>query len=335
LKLTVPGGGMFCKRTCNPAPNISDAACCDVVNLTDAKMHAAAVSEDVSKMDGDGGRDVVVIRVKSDQQGFSPARLMHSVERLIVRLANMFSLYPSNTTVPLGSSLLTRDDPTFGVHVQDERKDKLTFTWIETQAWVIAALKMLPDRPDLVTKWFGNGSNASDVRGVLIGAMDTLSQSHIMRGTEEYCVEGVVAYVITYVDSETDKFLSGQADENGNDIIHVCERYWTPELFSSPSWRFGAMVHEAVHHQGMGDEPYQGKSPYGHDNCLALAQNEPSLAMKNADNYRWFVYELVANNNTAQAAPANGSESAAGVFGWWDLVKTWVDDNVLKKISAR
>jgi hypothetical protein len=257
-----------------------------------------------------GTGDFIQVQVKADRQAAGMNGITVSVETRALRIAHAFDLFPS---VPCTSSLAQRVDPVFGVNVNESRHTELRDTWTETQAWLQVAANKMFDHTTYSTKWFGNSSNQcaqlNDVALTIYGAIDTLRNTRLKKGSGTHCQNGVMAYVITYLDANDNSFLGGEKDTEGKDVIHVCDQYYLQNLYTIDSWRYGAMVHEAVHHQGPVDQDVkalsngsENRTSYGQNNCLWLAQNHPAEAMYNADNYRWFVYDLVAHVRSAERA---------------------------------
>lgn len=79
--------------------------------------------------------------------------------------------------------------------------------------------------------------------------------------------------------SVTHSFFPSAPDIPGN--MWVCPRLW----FNDLDYRAGIFVHELTHFLGIGDT---GDKKYGSDACKRLARDDPDLAIKNADNYKFF-----------------------------------------------
>jgi hypothetical protein len=320
--MTIKSEGVFCSGCTNDTLS-------DCVNLTDKHMQDTASHSTLSGYDTEtGAGDFIQVQVRVDRNAAGTNGVSVSVETRALRIAHAFTLFPS---VPCISSLVQRADPVFGDNVDQSRRAELQDTWVETQAWLQVAANKMFDYPDYSTKWFGNSSNQSaqlnDVALTIYGAIDTLRNTRLKKGNVTHCQNGVLAYVITYVDANDNSFLGGEQDTEGKDVIHVCDQYYQQNLYTTDSWRYGAMVHESVHHQGPVDVNInalsggtENRTSYGQENCLWLAQNHPAEAQNNADTYRWFVYDLVAHVRTGNK-PTDSPESSDS---FWDLVISYV-----------
>lgn len=67
--------------------------------------------------------------------------------------------------------------------------------------------------------------------------------------------------------------------------------FWPAPLKGTDS-RAGVLAHEMSHFNDLGatdDVVYEGNTMYGVSNALLLAKQEPKLALKNADNYEYYL----------------------------------------------
>ncbi|HVI02801.1 MAG TPA: M35 family metallo-endopeptidase [Enhygromyxa sp.] len=88
--------------------------------------------------------------------------------------------------------------------------------------------------------------------------------------TERKCEKGTIAWVIPVL----------------SDKVHLCERFFEKD---DVGWdtKWGILVHEFSHLFALTHD-YE----YGRPDSLALADNQPNKAVKNADNYEYFVEDI-------------------------------------------
>jgi hypothetical protein len=243
--------------------------------------------------------DVIKVRINAGHQEV----LRYTVEELVLRIANNFDIFPSaagtGTARGWGNDgaaglLHTADVPTFGNYVDSKRFNELTEIWIEAQSWVRNAVNKLPVNPTIANVWFGDTSpaNIQKVRKILQGMVQTLEKTHVKKGSHEVCKEKVMAYVMATHDNG--EFQSSERTDSSPPkyVINVCPYFWQQGLLSRSLIKYGFAVHEAAHHHGPEDVIYRGMSPYESKTCKLMAKESPELAARNADNYKWFVYEM-------------------------------------------
>jgi len=152
-------------------------------------------------------------------------------------------------------------------------------------------------------KWFGTSDQRSqeEMRRVINGVHRLLTNvDYVYPGSR--CRSNVFAYV--FPNPPHNK------NANGKYIFNLCSLY----MKSSLQEQIETLVHEGSHHQTMrtNDVCYSGSGSgcskaYGRSICQKLAKAAPSRALKNADNFCYFV-------NDAYEAKGGGTYPAPNPF---------------------
>lgn len=88
----------------------------------------------------------------------------------------------------------------------------------------------------------------------------------------------------------TDNTLLGFVDQDRYGVMYLCPEFWGDIGDPDDDSQFEVIIHEGTHFDEiLGSEDYY----YGYANCLALAQENPTQAIDNADNYAYFCAEAL------------------------------------------
>lgn len=137
-------------------------------------------------------------------------------------------------------------------------------------------------------RWFGkyDMSSKKEVRRVVSAVHDLLSNvDYVYPGDK--CRPNVYAYV--YPNPPKNRNSKGQY------IFHLCEMYMKVDLGE----QIETLTHEGSHHQMSLTEDvcYKGEGPdcrkaYGRVACQGLAATRPEKALRNADNFCYFINDI-------------------------------------------
>lgn len=184
-------------------------------------------------------------------------------------------------------------------------KDDVKKVGVRAQAYSAGALRNMNAgyAGAVMLKWFGRSDYAAqrEMRRVINGVHDMLSNvDYIYPGSR--CRPNVFAYV----------FPSPPYNKNsrGQYLVQLCDLYLKSDLEE----QIETLTHEGSHHHTMStnDVCYQGDGPtctrsYGRQICAMLAKKDPAKALKNADNFCYFIndaYESCRGSCRGNSAPA-------------------------------
>jgi len=253
------------------------------------------IPDDVQESLNTEAKDAVEVVDNSD--GSHPTAseyLTYTVPELVLRISNLFRVFPSEPNIDVYSSSYLQLDPDFHENVDASVWDTWKAITAESRAWTDSVLQKFP-RP-LVKAFFGaeSADEIIEVRRILAGMVKTLDNMKIKNADPHNCngddglPDGTKAYVAVSRDMQGN-FISSDMD-GMRYVVHFCPFYWKPEIWSQPASKFGTLVHESAHHHGPTDRKFRGSIPYGVAQCLRMAYMSPGAAMSNADNFMQFVY---------------------------------------------
>lgn len=220
-------------------------------------------------------------------------------QQLTIAIANLFRVYPlvqievldlthqhvsdvAASTIQMGSK--SNGTSSSGSTVW---RDKVQMVNAKAQAYTAGALRNINSGSarNMMVKWFGatDPSSQQEMRRVINGVHSLLSNvDYVYPGSQ--CRSNVFAYVFPNPPNNR--------DSRGHYIFHLCDLYMT----SSLQEQVETLTHEGSHHQTMrtDDVCYSGTGSsclkaYGRTVCAKLAREAPSKALKNADNYCFFI----------------------------------------------
>jgi len=166
-------------------------------------------------------------------------------------------------------------------------KDNAKQVGVKAQAYAAGALRNMNAGYEgaLMLKWFGRSDAAAqrEMRRVINGVHDMLSNvDYIYPGSR--CQANVYAYVFPNPPYNKNK--------RGQYVVQLCDLYLKSDLEE----QIETLTHEGSHHHAMStnDVCYTGDGPgctraYGRQICASLAKKDPNKALKNADNFCYFI----------------------------------------------
>ncbi|CAJ1355200.1 unnamed protein product [Effrenium voratum] len=208
-----------------------------------------------------------------------------STQELTVTISNLFRIYPLNNIQAESTS-----GANFLQVTMADWHDEVIKLAVKAQAYTATAVRSIssPKSDDTLMLWFGSTSTSSkkEVRRVLNQVNHLLSNvEYIYPGPQ--CRENVFAYV--HPKPPHNKNGKGQY------LFYLCDEY----VNADSSTKLETLSHEASHHEmsltddvcykGSGDDCQKA---YGRVACERLAQATPQKALRNADNYCFFVNDI-------------------------------------------
>jgi hypothetical protein len=125
------------------------------------------------------------------------------------------------------------------------------------------------------------------------------------------CSSNTYAYVYprAYTCSRASELKSRACSTyNGKFVFYLCSLYFREE-----SEMIETLVHEGSHHATSytDDVDYLGEKAYGRSTCTSLARFSPSKALKNADNYCYYIEEVATQvGRTSSGGTSSGGSSS-------------------------
>lgn len=206
-------------------------------------------------------------------------------ERLIAhRVLNFFHIYPLSDNKAI-------EDDNVGDHPGSN--NIALHRVVQAQAVVAHTLRLLKQRKTepYMIKWFGDEvyntpALRNEVVRVVNGVSNILDHTELHIGGSRCTLSSgsVMAYVSHVYDASTGKDLTLTATNLWP--IYLCE----PWLVATAAHQIGALIHEASHLVGTHDHPL---GYYGPDSCQALARSNSSQAVRTADNFNYFITDLL------------------------------------------
>lgn len=188
--------------------------------------------------------------------------------------AATFELLPGGRPRPTLGAKLRQADSDSALkakfkNMSDSHENQVRKAIPKADRYVEDALDLLRDDPhsDHYKKWFGKWSSSRYDRVVLV-----------------YKRIGDDADDATY-DGDCDEDFIAYVNSDFPNHIWLCNDFWGLPLTGETS-KAGTLVHEESHFDYNGDT---GDIAYGPDDCAKLAKDHPNEAIKNADNYTFFV----------------------------------------------
>ena len=147
---------------------------------------------------------------------------------------------------------------------------------VEAQRRLALAIRFVQERPQdpHVTRWFGTGHNATVLKTFRLTAERMARPNSITFQCNDppTCARGQMAYA-----------------RRPGDILGLCPPFFRARMEGQDN-RWGILIHEMSHiAANTGDHAYQ---PRG---AAELAKRDAALAVRNADNYEYFVETMPVN----------------------------------------
>lgn len=209
---------------------------------------------------------------------------------MTVAICNLFRIYPLNNIVAStpSSSLLETSGSDWA--------NEVVKMAVKAQAYTAIAIRSITSAKadETMMLWFGDKSTSAkkEVRRIA-NQVNRLLSNVDYKYPGPQCQANVYAYVHPNPPHNKNK--------RGQYLFYLCEDYMTADMAT----QLETLTHEASHHEMSltDDVCYKGEPPdclkaYGRVACLGLANTEPSKALKNADNFCFFVNDIQPNAHT-------------------------------------
>eukprot|EP00931_Biecheleriopsis_adriatica_P059109 TRINITY_DN35314_c0_g1_i1.p1 TRINITY_DN35314_c0_g1~~TRINITY_DN35314_c0_g1_i1.p1 ORF type:complete len:569 (-),score=94.03 TRINITY_DN35314_c0_g1_i1:118-1824(-) len=172
----------------------------------------------------------------------------------------------------------------------------------KAKAWtgsVIAKVAGKKTSP-LMKKWFGKSdSTTRDKITAVLNQVDQMLGTVVYKLPGDLCTPGIWAYVFQRNERK--------CCEGGHKVINLCERFCQV----SEQEQLETIFHEASHH----GEAYLEDIVYGRSQCEAAAKSHPDSAIKNADNFGYYVSDVASGvllTTTTTVAPTTSVTGSNG-----------------------
>jgi len=297
-------------------PEVSDVACyfdgsghrvCDldasqaqltllfdkIKDETDSLKHADPKGGDddsnntTTTVPGNGGADPAAMLIQD-----------YTDNEIVVAVASLFRIYPALEPI----ETLEGEDRDLEPP-QVEALEKVAAYGRALTAMTIRKFRAR-DTEVRMTYWFGDGTyrdeNARDkVRLVMNSARRVLGSLHIEKGSPGACGVGpqyasIYAYAetcrpeIMFPMANVDAGKGNNCEMNGKFFVYLCQA-WIHGVSAENAVR---LLHEATHHRKQTiDHPMNGPI-YGRHHAHVLAGQDSPMALKTAENYKYYVLDV-------------------------------------------
>eukprot|EP00931_Biecheleriopsis_adriatica_P115035 TRINITY_DN90886_c0_g1_i1.p1 TRINITY_DN90886_c0_g1~~TRINITY_DN90886_c0_g1_i1.p1 ORF type:complete len:760 (+),score=155.97 TRINITY_DN90886_c0_g1_i1:176-2281(+) len=219
-------------------------------------------------------------------------------DQLAIQIANLFRIYPmarisATNSAQVNHSVAAASALEIGSGDSDEAsnwQNDVMKVGVQAQGFTARSLRQLntPKGDEMLVRWFGSsdGKSKTEVRRVL-NSVNSLLSNVAYQYPGKSCKPNTFAYV----------FPNPPHNQNnkGQFVFHLCDLYMKADL----SEQVETLVHEGSHHRvsltldvcAKGSEKDCVKA-YGRIAGTKLAKKMPDKALKNADNYCYFVNDV-------------------------------------------
>lgn len=216
---------------------------------------------------------------------------------MVERVANLFRVYPArkpSTDAEDGNSLMEASGHAFPigkarVHAQKEA---------EAKAYMGVVIRAFNAKrtSSQMTKWFGRSAYSSpSTRREVLRVLNSVD--HMISNIEPMypgpkCSERTYAYVYpkAYTCSRSSEMSRRACTKLGRKFVF----YLCPLYLARPREMIETLVHEGSHHATSytDDVKFNGGTAYGRSTCMALARTDSAKAIKNADNFCYYIQDV-------------------------------------------
>mmetsp|Transcript_48350 Transcript_48350/g.144364 ORF Transcript_48350/g.144364 Transcript_48350/m.144364 type:complete len:550 (-) Transcript_48350:9-1658(-) len=223
----------------------------------------------------------------------SSGPVIYTVHTLVERVANTFHIYPAPGLVgPKGTALRQERSESAQCLDAASRASQKAKVWVSS---VIAKVQRRETRPHM-QRWFG--AAAVGTRREVLRVLNSIDAT--MAGVEyvllpnrpDGCDADSYAFVMHDGDTGCHKaaLRTGNCQTNaaGEKVIYLCNLFCR----SSEKVQVQTLAHEGSHHLPANTDDVPPE-PYGREACLRMAQSRPAKALQNADNYCFYVTDVV------------------------------------------
>jgi len=270
----------------------------DLPNFQDKKFLAKKTAFMLAQLQANGTADAPSALMQSS----GAQDVEYGPWEIVERVANFFRIYPAEK--PVASSLVERvargavsvaaahQDWTSAEERLNKQKESLSKAYMSS---TIRAFNGKQTRTQMTT-WFGSSAyGSSSTRREVLRVLNSVDHmisnvEYVYPGPE--CEWGVYAYVYptAYTCSTSSQLKNNACTKyQGRFVFYLC-----PFYFSRESEMVETLVHEGSHHATAytDDVDFNGGTAYGRSVCKQLARVNPSLALKNADNFCYYIQDV-------------------------------------------
>eukprot|EP00434_Breviolum_minutum_P020671 symbB.v1.2.018225.t1/scaffold1448.1/size118061/1 len=230
------------------------------------------------------------------------AGIQYSFWEGLERLANLFRIYPEQGQQDLmrsesGSSLLETENHLGKMTKKEARLNRQKEE--QAKAYMGLVIRAFSARQTQVhmTRWFGsdsfkNPAARKEVLRVLNSVDHMISNVHYVY-PGMMCETNTFAYVYPRggkcTASELGEYACRMTKDTNRFVFYLCPLY-----FKRPQEMVETLVHEGSHHATAytDDVDFEGGKAYGRRTCKKLAKMEPLQALKNADNFCYYIQDV-------------------------------------------
>lgn len=229
----------------------------------------------------------------------------YSVWEAARRIANFFRIYPCKRAEQSAVSFAEVNGSAWPSGGEDAHNAKLQ----EAIAYTSTAIGHFNNHltETQMTRWFGSGSfSSSTKRQEVLRVMNAVD--HMISNVEGYypgpqCSSNTYAYVYPRAyDCELSELGTRACTKVGEKyVFYLCALY-----LNRPSEMIETLVHEGSHHATsyLTDVAFtNGQKAYGRSTCESLATNSPDAAITNADNFCYYIQDVVSQVGGGTATP--------------------------------
>jgi hypothetical protein len=234
----------------------------------------------------------------------------YSVFELASNLAGLFRIFPCEKPVPASSLAETAAvarpfDVTRTQHQKHAKQLKLSEVYMNT---VIGAFNGFRTEVQMA-KWFGRAAfNDQGTRREILRVLNSVK--HMISNVEPVyegpqCSPNTYAYVYprAYECRSAHELKTNACTKyNGKFVFYLCSLYFRRE-----NEMIETLVHEGSHHATAytDDVDYDADTKcYGRDLCKRIAVSRPSQALKNADNFCYYIQDVATQVGPTTTQPA-------------------------------
>jgi len=225
-----------------------------------------------------------------------PPEIEYALWELVERVANLFRIYPSPRPEPLAEEA---DAPKGKkVHKMTARQRKLNKQKEEVaKAYIASVIRAFRAKRTKIQmdKWFGKRAFSDERSRKKV--LHVLNSVNHMISNVEYvypgpdCESDTFAYVFPEADN-----CRNQRDLQEEDCTKYRKKfvfYLCPLYFEESQEMIATLLHEGSHHATAftDDVTFRGETAYGRSTCKDLARKSPGKALKNADNFCYYIYD--------------------------------------------
>lgn len=211
------------------------------------------------------------------------AAIEYTEYELVQRVANFFRVFPVGDPAEDAGISFIYSTSTVSNELRACR-DKISAVNAKSKAWVGSVIDKVSKHQTepLMNKWFGR--KTSETRSEVTRVLNVIDN---MLGTVEYVLPGDQCSPNTY----GYVYPQGSSCCNGNHkVIYLCQLFCDSE----ESVQIETITHEGAHHGSAYLDDVQ-PDPYGRSRCEQIAEQNPDDALKNADNFCYYIADVALN----------------------------------------